>query len=106
MASGYIDFHQEHLDSAHKFTTRAWHFYAAIGKEDMQIQCQINLGSIRGQIRGEFETAERHLWEANEKARSAGLSHSEVHAYEELARVYLAWQPPAAERAAKGGRRF
>ena len=100
MALGYIDFHQEHLDSACKFTTRAWHFYAAIENEDMQIQCQVNLGSIQ-RARGEFETAERHLLEAAEKARNTGLSHNEVHAYEELARVYLAWQPPAAERAEK-----
>ncbi len=100
MALGYIDFHQEDLDSALRFTTRAWHFYAAIENEDMQIQCQINLGSIQ-RARGEFRTAERHLLEAAEKARSAGLSHNEVHAYEELARVYLAWQPPAPERAVK-----
>lgn len=100
MALGYIDFHQENLDSACRFTTRAWHFYAAIENEKMQIQCQINLGSIQ-RARSEFETAERHLFEAAEKARDAGLSHDEAHAYEELARVYLAWQPPTAERAVK-----
>ena len=99
MALGYIDFHQNDLDNACRFTTRAWHFYAAIENEDMQIQCQINLGSIE-RARGEFETAEQHLLEAAEKARNAGASHHEAHAYEELSRVYLAWQPPAAERAA------
>lgn len=99
MALGYIDFHQNDLDNACRFTTRAWHFYAAIENEDMQIQCQINLGSIE-RARGEFETAEQHLLEAAGKARNAGASHHEAHAYEELSRVYLAWQPPAAERAA------
>lgn len=99
MALGYIDFHQENLESAYKFTTRAWHFYTAVESKDMQIQCQINLGSIQ-RARGEFESAEQHLLEAADRARSAGLLQSEAHAYEELARVYLAWQPTSAERAA------
>ena len=97
MALGYIDFHREALEDACRFTTRAWHFYAAIENEDMQIQCKINLGSIE-RARHQFALAEQRLLEAAKKAKAAGLASHEAHAYEELAEVYLTWQPEASER--------
>lgn len=100
MALGYIAFHRQDLDTAYRLTTRAWYFYAAIENEDLQIQCQINLGSIQ-RAREEFDMAERQLTEAAAKASAAGLAFHEAHAYEELAEVYLAWKPESSQRLAK-----
>lgn len=100
MALGYIAFHRQDLDTAYRLTIRAWHFYAAIENEDLQIQCQINLGSIQ-RARQEFAVAEKQLTEAAAKASAAGLAFHEAHAYEELAEVYLAWKPESVERLTK-----
>lgn len=100
MALGYIDFHRQALDDASRFTKRAWYFYAAIENDDMRIQCQINLGSIE-RARKQFITAEQQLTEAAEKASAAGLSFHEAHAYEELATLYLNWQPQSPSRLSK-----
>ena len=92
MALGYIYFHQQALEDANRFTTRAWHFYVAIENENLQVQCQINQGSIERAL-GNFAVAEKQLLQAAEKARTLGQPFHEAHALEELAEVYLDWQP-------------
>lgn len=100
MTLGYIYYHRGNLDRAYEYTTRAWHFYTAIEDNNMQVQCQINLGAIE-RTRGNFQTAEKQLLEAIKLSEASNNAFNHAHAYEELAEVYLARQPSHPDDTAK-----
>lgn len=100
MALGYIYFHQQALEKAYGFTKRAKHFYIAIQDQDLEVQCQINLGAIEG-ARGNFPGAEKHLIEAAEGAQTLGLPSHQIHALEKLAEMYIDWATAQPEKLAE-----